>query len=167
MPPCEVMRRRSLGFVARAFSWLLLDSKAGSDVTSFLEVSRPFSRARETSQEDHGPRHEYSKCLKGEAESWPLHSLGGQPRWLSTASGWDDGSQRSCAPRGMQSRGCAGEPWLQRGLGHGGRGGAWAGDGGTRAGSPDKSLAITEGKVRKASSQRALHPRQSSHIPAC
>lgn len=29
VPPCEVMRRRFLGFVARAFSWLLLDSKAG------------------------------------------------------------------------------------------------------------------------------------------
>lgn len=31
----------------------------------------------------------------------------------------------------------------------------------------DRLPAIAEGKVRKASSQRALHARQSLHIPAC
>lgn len=52
VPPCEVMRGRSLGFVARAFSWLLLDSKAG--VRCHFFPGSPFPRAREASQEDHG-----------------------------------------------------------------------------------------------------------------
>lgn len=90
--PCEVMRRRSLGFVARAFFWLLLDSKAGVRCRFFPE-SAPFFSAYSGSVTG-GPRSpdEYFRCLKGEAESWPLHRLGGQPLWLSVASGWEEGS---------------------------------------------------------------------------
>lgn len=56
VPPCEVMRRRSPGFVARAFSWLLLDSKARVRCHFFPGSAPSFSRAREAPREHHGPQ---------------------------------------------------------------------------------------------------------------
>lgn len=131
----EVTRRRSLGFVTRAFPLLLPDSEAGVRC-HFFPGSAPFFSAYSGSVTG-GSRSpdEYFRCLKGEAESWPLPRLGGQPRWLSVAWGWDEGSLHSCAPRGMQSRGCAREPWLQGGHGHSGWRAAWGGMEGGRQGS--------------------------------
>lgn len=69
VPPCEGMRRRSLGFVARAFSWLLLDSKAGVRCRFFPGSAPSFSAC--SGSVTGGPRSldEYFRCLKGVAES--------------------------------------------------------------------------------------------------
>lgn len=73
--PCEVMRRRSLGFVVRDFSWLLLESKAGVPCHFFPGSAPSFSAC--AGSVTGGPRspNEYFGYLKGEAESWPLYRL--------------------------------------------------------------------------------------------
>lgn len=68
VPLCEVVRRRSLGFVARAFSGLLLGSKAGVRCHFFPGSAPSFSAC--LGSFTGGPRSpdEYFRCLKREAE---------------------------------------------------------------------------------------------------
>lgn len=58
---------------------------------------------------------------------------------------------------GGLGHGDAWEGWRERGRGREPRCGR----------EPGETPGIREGRVRKASSQQALHPCQSSHIPVC